>query len=70
MLDGKVQHDALIATSVVLCGLGAIALTAGLFMSFCYEECAMKSLAIAGLGGISFMTGMGVGNYTKKRSRH
>lgn len=70
MLDGRVQHDALIAASVVLCILGAIALTAGLFMSYCCEVCTTMHFVIASAGGISFLIGMGVGNYTKQRSRH
>ena len=69
MLGGRVEHDSLILISVVLCIVGAIALTIGLFMSYGLEEYTRLASGIAGSGGLSIVIGMSVGNYTKWRSQ-
>ena len=69
MLESRFEHDTLILVSVVLCVVGAIALTIGLFLSYGYEQCGRVASGVAGAGGLSMVGGMVVGNYTKWRSQ-
>ena len=69
MLKGREQHNALIFTSMILCILGAIALTVGLFVFYCVCEYSRTAFVLSGAGAFSFLIGMGVGKYTKRHSR-
>lgn len=69
MLEGREEHNALIFGAVVLCVLGAVALTTSLFISYCCEHCHRMSCVLGYSGGISVLIGMGVGKYTKWHSQ-
>ena len=69
MLEGREEHNALILISVILCMLGAIALTVGIFVSCCSENYDQISCILSGSGGLSVVMGMGVGKYTKLKSQ-
>jgi len=69
MLGGREEHDALIFVSVILCILGTVALTVGLFVSYCGFEYYRASFVLSGGGASSVLIGIGVGKYTKWRSQ-
>jgi hypothetical protein len=69
VLNGPLEHNALLAVSVVTCVLGAAGLTAGMFMHYGCEDCAYMTCILSCGGSFFLFVGMLVGNYTKWRSR-
>ena len=69
MLNGPLEHNALLAVSVIACVLGAIGLTAGMFMHYGCEDAAYTTFILSCGGSFFLIVGILVGNYTKWRSR-
>jgi len=69
MLEGPLEHNALIAVSVLLCVLGAAGLTVGMFMHYGLPHSAYPTFILTSGGGLFIISGIAVGNYTKWRSR-
>lgn len=69
MFEGRGEHTALISISAVLCILGTTLLTAGIFVFYVDEHAGNKAAILAGCGGLAFVLGMLVSQYTKKRAR-
>ncbi len=69
MLEGPLEHNALIAISVLACLLGAAALTAGMFMYYGCPDYAYSTCILTIGGSLLLFLGIAVGNYTKWRSR-
>jgi hypothetical protein len=69
MLGGPLEHTALLAVSVIACGLGTLGLTIGMFMHYGCEDAAYMTCILSCGGSFLLFVGMLVGNYTKWHSR-
>ncbi|MBT3191136.1 MAG: hypothetical protein HN341_01130 [Verrucomicrobia bacterium] len=69
MLEGRVEHNTLIVMSIILCLLGALALTIGMFMYYGSEFHTYTTCFMTGVGALLLILGLGTGNYTKWRCR-
>jgi hypothetical protein len=69
MFEGREEHLALVSASAVLCLLGTVLLTVGLFVFYTDAHAGKLPSMLAGGGSLAFISGMLVSQYAKRRSR-